>query len=378
MVVFTRLLRDNGFAVGVPEVHDALRVLGEADVTDVNQVRATLRTLFASREREWHRFDEFFDAFWLGRARHRRSILKQAPGAMARQQSGMHGVQSARPETLADYFDWKKDSGAFTSPASEGRAAGASNAETLAKADFSGISDPDEIERLQDLAERWAERIRYRLSRRRRAAKKGLRPLLRRTFQRSVSTGGMPLIVYRSQRKPKPVKILVFVDVSGSMDLYSLFFTRFVAALSVNFAETKAFVFHTRLVPISGALADRNPMKFMEKMSLISHGWSGGTRIGACLAEFNARYAKEHLGSNSIALVMSDGFDTGTADELSRQLAQLKRRVKRLIWLNPLLGRESYQPSAAGMTAALPYIDLFAPAHNLESLAAIEDELLRL
>ncbi|MGO9985913.1 MAG: vWA domain-containing protein [Rhodomicrobium sp.] len=377
MVRFVRLLRGDGFSAGVSEIADAFRTLGRIDATDIHQVRSVLRTLFSSREREWHRFDEVFDAFWLGRARYLRTVAGQAAGAQAARQLNGRETPGTKRGTLADYFDWgARGSEAISAAvAGEGRVTGASPAETLAKADFGQVTDPEELQRLHALCERWAERIRYRLSRRRRAARKGERVLLRRTFQRSVSTGGMPLTLYRSRRKPKPVKIVIFVDVSGSMDLYSLFFTRFVYALSMNWAKTEAFIFHTRLVHITGTLMEANPMKLMEKMALISQGWSGGTRIGAALAEFNNRYAGKLMTSNTLAVIVSDGFDTGPSERLAAELARLKRRATRVVWLNPLLGRESYEPRAAGMAAALPHLDLFAPAHNLESLAALEDEL---
>ncbi|MGO9486605.1 MAG: vWA domain-containing protein [Rhodomicrobium sp.] len=374
MLRFVRLLRENGFAAGVSEAADALLALGQVRATEVVQVRHALRTLFASREREWHRFDELFDAFWLGHMRYRRTAVRQTVSG----RGGRGGLETRRV-TLADFFDWGAKTGdASGSVASGGRIAGASPAGSLEKADFGQVTDPEELQRLHDLARRWAERIRTRVSRRRRAGRKGERLLLRRTFQRSVSSGGVPLKLHRARRKPKPVKIVVFADVSGSMDLYSLFFTRFVHALSRNLAKTEAFIFHTRLVHITGTLAEANPMKFMEKVALISQGWSGGTRIGAALAEFNRHYASGLRASNTAGIIISDGFDTGSADALALELAKLKRHVKRLIWLNPLLGREAYEPRAAGMAAALPYLDLFAPAHNLESLAALEDELARL
>ncbi len=375
MLRFVRLLRDNGFSVGISEAADGLRALGQAEATNLAQVRHVLRTLFASREREWHRFDELFDAFWLGHMRYRRTTVQKTVGGDRRGDGAAPGGRV----TLAGLADWAaKGTDTAGGDAGSGRSTGASTAENLAKADFGQVTDPDELERLHDLAERWAERMRYRLSRRRRAAQKGGRVALRRTFQRSVSSGGAPLRLYRAKRKPKPAKIAVFADVSGSMDLYSLFFTRFVYALSVNLAKTEAFIFHTRLVHITGALAEANSMKFMEKMALISQGWSGGTRIGASLGEFNRRYAAQFAGSNAIAIIISDGFDTGPAEALGLELAKLKRRVKRIVWLNPLLGRETYEPRGAGMAAALPFLDLFAPAHNLESLVALEDELARL
>jgi uncharacterized protein len=378
MARFVRLLHDNQFSVGVTEIADGLHALGRIDARDIRQVRHTLRTLFASCQRDWRRFDEIFDAFWLGQARKRRTVIRQAGAATSRVSAERGGGDTGRTGTLADYFDWSRDPDEAQTVPGDARLSGASPAENLMKADFASISDPDELQHLHQLAERLAERIRYRLSRRRRLASRGTRPMLRRTFQRSVATGGMPFHLFHSRRKPKPFKIVIFVDVSGSMDLYSLFFTRFVHALTAHFARTEAFIFHTRLVQITGTLATIDPVKLMEKMALISQGWSGGTRIGASLAAFNDNYAARVMGSRTLAIIISDGFDTGPAERLASALANLKRRARRLIWLNPLLGRASYEPRAAGMAAALPHLDLFAPAHNLESLAALEDELARL
>jgi uncharacterized protein len=378
MARFVRLLHDNGFSVGVTEIADGLHVLGQVDTGDMRQVRPALRTLFASCQRDWRRFDEIFDAFWLGQARKRRTVVRQAGGASAGP-APERGSGTGKAGTLADYFDWGgDDSGDAHATIGEGRSAGASSIESLAKADFAGVTDPEELPRLHALAEQLAARIRYRLSRRRQLARRGKRPVLRRTFRRSVATGGMPFRLIHSRRKRKPYRIVIFVDVSGSMDLYSLFFTRFVHAITAHFARTEAFIFHTRLVQITGTLATADPVKLMEKLALISQGWSGGTKIGASLAAFNAQYAARAMGARTLVIIVSDGFDTGPAEQLAGALAQLKRRAKRLVWLNPLLGRASYQPRAAGMAAALPYLDLFAPAHNLESLAALEDELARL
>ncbi len=377
MTRFARLLHDNAFPVGVTEIADALTALGSFDARDFHQVRHALRTVFAASHHDWRRFDDIFDAFWLGLARKRRTTVKQSGGAASAQMRGQGG-QPGRVGTLADYFDWAGGSADHATSSGEARSAGASAAESLAKADFGEMTDREELERLHALAEQWAARIRYRLSRRRRMAKRGIRPVLRRTFQRSVSTGGVPMKLSWSHRKPKPFRIVIFVDVSGSMDLYSLFFTRFVHAITTHFVRTEAFIFHTRLVQITNTLQTADPVKLMEKMALISQGWSGGTRIGEALAAFNDQYARAAMSSRTLAIIISDGFDTGPPEQLAAELGRLKRRAKRLVWLNPLLGRVSYEPRAAAMAAALPHIDLFAPAHNLESLAALEDELARL
>ena len=116
----------------------------------------------------------------------------------------------------------------------------------------------------------------------------------------------------------------------------------------------------------------------MERLAVMAAGWSGGTRIGDCLATFNRHYAPRMLGSRSIVVILSDGFDTGPPELIGRELAAIKRRAKRLVWLNPLAGWRGYEPTASGMKAALPHIDLFAPAHNLKSLMALEPYLAKL
>ena len=193
----------------------------------------------------------------------------------------------------------------------------------------------------------------------------------------SVSTGGLPCKLIVERRTHPPVSLLLFVDVSGSMDSYSLFFTRFVHALTGRFDRAEAFIFHTRLVHVTRALREANPVKMMQKMSLISQGWSGGTRIGAALGAFNDRYARACAHSRTIAIVMSDGFDTGPAEKLTDEIRRLKRRCQSVFWLNPMAGKQGYRPETASMAAALPHLDLFAPAHNLSSLERLEDALVR-
>ena len=142
-----------------------------------------------------------------------------------------------------------------------------------------------------------------------------------------------------------------------------------------SFREADAFVFHTRLVHIGEALKERTTKRAIQRLALMTQGWSGGTRIGESLATFNRSYAASVLNRRAIVVIVSDGYDTGQPEQLAGELAALGRRARRVVWLNPMLGWEGYQPVARGMAAALPYLDLFAPAHNLESLAVLEPYL---
>ena len=159
---------------------------------------------------------------------------------------------------------------------------------------------------------------------------------------------------------------------------YTTFFVRFVHGVVDAFAEAEAFVFHTRLAHVSESLRDRDVTRAIDRMSLMAQGIGGGTRIGESLATFNRWHAKRVINSRTAVMIVSDGYDTGEPATLSREMQRLRRRCRRIVWLNPLIGWEGYAPEARGMQAALPYVDLFAPAHNLASLAALEPYLARL
>jgi uncharacterized protein with von Willebrand factor type A (vWA) domain len=262
--------------------------------------------------------------------------------------------------------------------ADEGTRGGASWQESTGQTDFRLLNDPREVRAIEDLAERLARRMRRRVQRRQRLARYGRRIHLRRTIRASLRYGGTPIdLVYQRRLRVLP-RLVLLLDVSRSMSLYSYFFLRFARGMLGAFRDAHAFIYHTRLIPVSDVLRERNADKAKEKLGVIALGWAGGTRIGESVQAFNEHHASKLLNSRSIVVVMSDGFDTGPATLLAEQLILIRRRARKIVWLNPLLGREGYEPLAAGMQAALPLIDVFAPAHNLESLAALEDQLVNL
>lgn len=377
---FARVLRDNGFLVGLQETSDALQGLAGIDILDKREMRCVLRCALSSNKRDWVKFDKLFDAYWLGRGA-RRSRIASSGAMQTRTRERDSGGQTSRPSSpIEDYLKRIKGGGndGAETASGEGRHAGASAAENIADVDIARIVEPERMDELVDLAERLAARIRFRLSRRRRLDRRGRQIDIRRTLHSSVSTGGTPIRLFRRRRRKKPFKLVIFLDVSGSMDQYSRFFMRFIHLLLGAFRSADAFIFHTRLVEVSTVLKERNPEKMMERLALIVQGWSGGTRIGESLAIFNRDHARRVMTSRTLVMIVSDGFDTGAPEKLAGEMARLQRRAKRIIWLNPLLGSQGYEPRSAGMAAALPYIDLFAPAHNLSSLAALEPELARI
>ncbi len=370
-VGFMRVLRDNGFPVGLRETIDGLRVARQADLARREPLRWALRSLLCASRTDWRRFNEIFDLYWRGHGQLR-----------AAQVSG-HSSRTAPPE--------RSDSEGRAGPTfgtdpgqdaeaegGEGRRSGASSAESLAATDLRHINDAGELARINDLTERLASRMKYRLTRRERQRRRGRRLDLRKVIHRSIRFGGTPMQLAYRMRWPKPLRLVVILDASGSMSLYSTFFVRFIRGVLDNFREAEAFVFHTRLIHISAAMRERDTEKALERMALMAAGWAGGTRIGDSLAAFNRNYAASVINSRTAVMIVSDGYDTGAPEILNAEMARLKRRAKRIVWLNPMLGWRDYAPVAQGMAAALPHVDLFAPAHNLESLAALEPYLAKL
>jgi uncharacterized protein with von Willebrand factor type A (vWA) domain len=368
LVGFVRLLRDNGFALGLREAEDAVRAAEVTSVAEPEPLRWGMRALLCSCERDWRQFDELFDAYWLRRGMRRVVVSRDSAGGARARRSGTATAGLQLPDRTE-----RGDDAADAMP--EGRAGGASPLESLAEADLRHIHDPDEILRLHALAERLAARMRHRLSRREKARRRGRRLDFRRVIHRSVQTGGTPIRLAFRRRRDKPVRLIALLDVSGSMSPYSTFFVRFLKSILDSFREADAFVFHTRLVHIGPALGERNTERAIERLALLAQGWAGGTRIGESLAAFNRSYAAGVLNRRSIVVVVSDGYDTGPPEQLAREMAALRRRARRIVWLNPMLGWRGYEPIARGMAAALPHVDLFAPAHNLESLGALEPYL---
>jgi uncharacterized protein len=369
LVGFVRLLGDNGFALGLREAKDAVRAAEAVGVARPEPLRWSLRALLCSCEREWRRFDELYEVYWLGRGRRQGKVSGGGRGGRPLRRSGpLIDACFAPPDRV-------EREGDHADAVPEGRVGGASAAASLAEADLRHVNDPDELARLHDLSERFALRMRHRLARREKAQRRGRRLAFRRVIHKSVQSGGMPLWLAFRRRREKPLRLIAILDVSGSMSPYSTFFVRFLRAILDKFHDAEAFVFHTRLVHIGDALKERTTERAIERLALMTQGWSGGTRIGESLATFNRSYAASVLDRRSVVIIVSDGYDTGPPEQLAAELAALRRRARRLVWLNPMLGWQGYEPVARGMAAALPHVDLFAPAHNLESLAALEPYL---
>jgi uncharacterized protein len=373
---FMRTLRHNGFRIGLAEAGDALRVLAAAGMERSSAVKPALRALLCGRRSDWEAFDPLFDAFWLERGvktRHAHSGVHS--GAKPSLASPAQAVGGS-PGPANDVTRGEGDAEVDADPS--GRREGASRAESLARTDFRKIADPELLAEAHALAERLAARMRVRVTRRARAANRGRQIDLRRTIRASLPTGGVPLDLVKRRPRTRPLRLVVLLDASGSMSLYTGVFFRFVHGVLDAFREAEAFLFHTRLVHVSDAMREKTTARALDRMSLMAEGVGGGTRIGDSLAAFNKWHAARVIHSRTCVMILSDGYDTGEPERLGAEMAALARRCRRIVWLNPLIGWDGYAPVARGMVAALPHVALFAPAHNLESLAALEPWLARL
>ncbi|MBO6758639.1 MAG: VWA domain-containing protein [Roseibium sp.] len=377
---FVRSLRDSGFKVGLAETKDALALLQSPLARRGHSLKRAYRALFCGRRSDWQRFDEIFDAFWFERGV--KSGIKISGTSAKKSMKTIRELtdaQGSRQDTIAgDVERQPGEEDEDTGDTPSGRREGASIAENLGQVDFRNINDPDAMEKAHQLAERLAKSMRVRLTRRDRQKRKGPRLDLRRTIRHSIAHGGTPIELIKKGPRQRQLRLVILLDASGSMNNYTGVFTRFVHGMLDNFREAEAFLFHTRLVHVSSALSERDAARALDRMGLMAQGMGGGTKISEALADFNRWHAARVIHSRTCVMILSDGYDTGDPDRLGAEMAALRRRCKRIAWLNPLIGWDGYEPVAGGMAAALPHVDLFAPAHNLDSLAALEPYLAKL
>jgi uncharacterized protein with von Willebrand factor type A (vWA) domain len=372
---FMAHLRAHGFRVGVAETQTALRALDAVGAVRPDAVRMALKAVSCGCSEDVARFDDLFDSFWRNGGRVRPRVMPDRAAA----------PRHIRSSQTAD----GQDSGSGGSPhapeggegeaeaGGEGRLV-ASRVHTLMKTDLREVVSAQDIHEAEAVARRLGEAIRDRRSRRRRAARKGAMIDLRRTLRASLATGGEPLRLARRTRPDRPVKIVALCDVSGSMALYARPFLAFLAGLMRADDAADAYLFHTRLVRITEALRDDDPLRALNRITLLADGFGGGSRIGGALDDFARGQARRFVNGRTVVMILSDGYDSTAPDAIDAALARLKKRGCRVIWLNPLKGWTGYAPVAQAMAAALPHLDLFAAATTLADLAALDKELARI
>jgi uncharacterized protein with von Willebrand factor type A (vWA) domain len=360
LAAFARLLHDAGLEAGPGRLTDSARALDHVDLSSETDFRAALRTTFVSRKEELPLFEAAFDIFWAppdprlaaGAIPGRSRPLPLEP-ERARAWMKILGLQQPQMP--------REDDQEGVPPSSSGYSA----EELLRQKDFEHMSW-QESEQVRRLLAQAPWRVAERKTRRLGGAPRGAVDL-RRTARRAIRSSGELVRLMHRQPKLRRRPLVLICDVSGSMERYSRLILIFAHAIARR-EDVETFVFSTRLTRITRLLRHRDLDRALDHVGRQVHDFSGGTRIGLALAEFNRRWARRVLGHGAVVIVISDGWDRGDVDLLEHELARLRRSAHRLIWLNPLLGSEGYEPLTRGMAAALPHVDDFLSAHSVKAL----------
>lgn len=355
---FAAALRASDMRIGLGDEVDAATALTLVDLLDRAEVHRALRIAFKAPREAWDVFDRLFEEYWDGvpAARHdawSRTRLREHRGPMQWQWDGerVRLVASDEEERSGD-------------------TPGFSPEPMLRRKPFERCSAA-EIEALERLLARLAPRLAARRTRRLVPTHGHGNVDLRRSFRHALKSEGDLVRLARRARAIEAPSLVVLYDTSGSMDGYTRLLLAFAFALRRTIRKVEIFAFNTALARVTRMISPTEIERSLRRLAASVPDWSGGTRIGACLEEFNAHHLEKTVDRHTTVVVFSDGLDHGDGAVLRSAMRALRERAARIVWLNPLLGDPRYRPETEGMRAALPYVDHFGPAHNLEALEAL-------
>jgi uncharacterized protein len=359
---FGRTLRRLGLDVHTGRMLDVVEALSCIDIARRDDVFHVCRALLVHRHEDLEAFDRAFDAFWSPAAEAEPRSASEPGDASGTEPASQGPEPMGLLETQTDAAGAAGEEDSLDVPAW-------SDVEALATKDFAEFSE-SELAAARDAIERleWQPGVRRT---RRWVSGRGSRLDLRRALARSVRTGGDMVRLPRRVRRLRPRPIVLLCDVSGSMEVYARLLVHFAYALTRRHRRVEAFLFSTRLTRITRELRASRIDDAVRAVSKAVPDWSGGTRIGASLQEFHRRWGRRALARGPVALLVSDGWDRGEPAVLAAAVSRLQRSCHRLIWLNPLIGTQDYQPLTRGLVAALPHVDEFLPARSLRDIAQL-------
>jgi hypothetical protein len=369
VMAFARALKDLGVKVSLSQVLDASRSVDLVDIAARADFRALLRANLISQKEDFPAFDMLFDCFWREQGYERVPMetmeIQGTPTDSHAQEGGDEegGLEEAAAESIPKENMPLENLDEFSVPTY-------SPQELMNRKDFSemGVEESRAIARAILLI---ATKIATQISRRKKVGRKGSVVDPRWTMRKSMKYGGEVIELVHRKKRIKKTKVVLLCDVSGSMDCYSRFLIQFMYGLQNELWGVETFVFSTSLSRITHLIRTKDIVNALEKISGSILGWSGGTNIGRSLHTFNRNFAPSMVTSRTVVVIISDGWDRGDVSLLEREMQDLKRRCKKIIWLNPLLASENYEPLCKGMQAALPYLDMFLSVHNVNSLVAL-------
>jgi uncharacterized protein with von Willebrand factor type A (vWA) domain len=364
---FARVLRAAGLPVGPAKVLAALEAVQAVGIEHREDFRTALESVFIERHEQAALFDQAFELYWRNPRLLERMMQLLLPKVYARTpRPEAEAPLPARlaeallplptPESAAQEQEVTIDAGFTFSPR-----------EVLQTRDFETMTAA-ELTEVKSMIARLRLPLPEHRVRRTIAARRGTAIDLRASLRAMASAGGeIVSLEWRARRKRRP-PLVVLCDISGSMDRYSRMLLFFLHAITNDRDRVHTLLFGTRLTNITRHLKRRDVDVALARVAAAVSDWAGGTRIGACLSEFNRRWSRRLLGQGAVVLLISDGLDSDAGEGLSREMERLAKSCRRLIWLNPLLRYDKFEARPAGIRAMLPYVDDFLPVHNLESL----------
>jgi uncharacterized protein with von Willebrand factor type A (vWA) domain len=386
-VGFGRALRRSGLPVDLAAAIDFARSLEIVDIADRSQVRAAGEAIFVRRKDDIEPYHVVFDRYWRGKLQLAPDSLIEDPWEeLVPDEGGEHGPQP--PLAGDERIEAGEDRSGTPLPSDsdeEGESGDPdvlsispdaySKMEALRHREFDRMT-PAELRDAERLVDLLVPKLERRRTRRYELHPHGRRVAPRAMFRRNLATGGeiVDWVWRRPVKRPRP--LVVICDISGSMERHSRLLLRFAQALAASSAvKTESFVFGTRLTRVTRLMRDRDRDRALARVADSVTDWAGGTRIGESFHEFNVKWARRTLRTSGVVIVVSDGWDRGDPALVAVETARLRRNCHRLVWLNPLAGTAGYQPLAAGMRAAFPYIDDFLAAGTIASLERLGEVL---
>ena len=362
---FARLLRRAGMAIGTGQVMTALQALQEIDLGRREDLFWTLHAVFVDRHAQTELFRIAFDRFWGGTGGGTATIVDEERLSLPRENA------KALPRRIDDAFGQNRGGPQEITETEIG--VSWSGAERLRQQDFETMTAAEFAE-----ARRLIAQLRLPipdvLTRRFKPAARGSRIDMRGTLRAMVRAGGAFDLKYAQRRRRHP-PLVVLCDISGSMAAYARMLLHFLHAVTNDRDRVSIFLFGTRLTNVTREMTQRDPDEALARVSRAVQDWSGGTRIGQVLAGFNRLWSRRALGQGATVLLITDGLDRDGGIGLAREMERLQRSCRALIWLNPLLRFDAFEPKSAGIRAMLPFVDEFRSVHNLDSLASLVDAL---
>jgi uncharacterized protein len=369
VVAFGRYLRAKGFAIGPDRESDALLALAKVPFDDETYFYLALRSVFPQTKKQLNEFDQLYGKYWkeLAKAVDSKIKTQEEESKQKKKKKPKQDDSSAAFEALKNWLHGKNES-------EEEELASYSLGNSLEQKDFSTFTD-DDLRESQQVIRLLVQKLRKTVSRRYKSSNKGSQLDLRKIMSANLRGGDEIVNLYYRQPARNKIKLVLICDVSKSMDLYSRFFVQFMYAFQNLYQSIETFVFSTQLCRITEDLKEMDYSKALENLSEAVPSWSGGTDLGVAFKTFADNYATKKLNNRTIVLIVSDGWDTGESTELAQSMAFIARKARRTYWLNPLANSPDYRPETKALKAIMPHIDGLLPAHNLDSLKKVVEQL---